>query len=128
MPIKQSEHGAHLGICDGFHSGRTCNAMIVLPRNMHELDMTLAKLGWHTTNDERSRLFCPSCVLRKVVRCGPTAAIDDDWINEMTAACMKLLHRSGDYRGHDLTDIVARASEMAYEFAAVARVKGWTPL
>lgn len=127
MPIKQSEHGAHLGICDGFHSGRTCNAMIVLPRNMHELDSTIAKLGWRITGDSE-RLFCPGCISRTIARSGPTAMIDDDWINEMTAACMKVLHRQGSYNGHELTDIVARASEMAYEFAAIARVKGWTPI
>lgn len=128
MPIKRSASAAHLGTCDGFHSGRTCNAMIVLPRHHHEQDRTIAKLGWQITDDERARLYCPGCISRSIARSGPTAAIDDDWINEITAACMKLLHRQGSYNGHDLTDVVARASEMAYEFAAVARAKGWTPI
>lgn len=124
MSIQSSANSAHLGRCDGKHSGRDCWAMVVLPRHSYEQIKVFETLGW-TFDDHQ--IFCPGCSARNIARAGPTAVLDEDWTNEITAACMKLLHRTGSYRDHDLVEVVARASEMAHGFAELAQAKGWTP-
>lgn len=58
---------------------------------------------------------------------GPTFVIDNDWTKRMSQACYDLLRRENSYRDHDVIDLDNRANEMAREFAAICKAKGWTP-
>lgn len=100
--------------------------MIALPRTGYEKQIkAIETLAWTLAKDEK--LFCPACSARNRARIGPTFVIDNEWTKRMSQACYELLRRENSYRDHDVIDLDNRANEMAREFAAICKAKGWTP-